>query len=187
MDINKQNQITMLCSLIPESNPRINSLHTIFSLKRETDKVFNEKLKDETGRLKYEILNFIQRKIYNKSSDDLKKFCGIYITDEKGDNHEILSFIMEYSFKVKMDVDGHLIILAGSGFTSSINMEYIKRREIANSLEEVEILIQRINLFLDKIIEIKFIKLEDTNEKFRLEWDLAGLIHEKKFEEIAAV
>lgn len=179
----KEQQIAQLCNLVPNSNPRIIALSTALELKRAVEGAFNEKLKDETARLRYEILDFIQSKIHAQSPDDLKKFCGIYFVDENRKDYEIFPYMLETSFHVKMDVDGQLIILAGSSSTPSIKMEDIKRREIASTTEEVEALLRRIIKYLNGIIEIDF-NIDHFYKEFRIEWNLAGLIHQKQKESL---
>lgn len=177
MDLLKESQIRRLLSLVEEAKPRIIALDTIYKLKREVEKPFEEHLKNELGLLRYEVLNFLQRKIYNSSPDDLKKISGIYFMESEKE-YELLPFIVDSSFSIRMDENNQLFGLAGSGFTKPIKMEDIRRREIADSFEEIKFLLVRISGYWKGIASLDLSRIEDSTEEFSISFNLSGLIHE---------
>lgn len=176
MDLEKEKQVTRLISLVTEAQPRINSLHVAYDLKRETDKVFEERIKNEKKLLNYEILIFLQGKINESSPEDLKKISGIYFEDN-GDSYELLPFIVEKSFHLGLDNKGQIYAQAGSGLTPPIKMEDIRRRLIAQSFDEVKSLLQRISGYLQGIAWLDFNEIEDNTDEFVIGYTIAGLIH----------
>lgn len=140
-------------------------------------KSLNELIGTRSKQIRHGVYNVLIGRIFEKSQEDLKKISGIYFTEDQKEN-ELIPFIIETSFHIKIDVDDKLYALAGTGFTPLIKMDDIYRRSIANTHEEVKQLLIRISEYWKGVAEIKYVSEGCPVDTFRIGWNISGLTHE---------
>ncbi|MBP6912658.1 MAG: hypothetical protein KBB86_01855 [Candidatus Pacebacteria bacterium] len=173
----KSKQILRLCSFSSTIDSDVKFLNGYLEAQKAMLKSLNELIGTRSKQIRQGVYDVLIGRIFEESQEDLKKISSICFTEDQKLN-QLIPFILETSFHIKMDINNEVYALAGTGFTPLIKMDDIYRRSIANTHEEVKQLLIRVSEYWKGVAEINYVSEDCPVDTFRVGWNIAGLIHE---------